>query len=85
MQPRKAPSWSSGGTAGELDRERKQASFDVDKMMVTLDGSKKNRQKRQWIVDSTEKLTGPMVQVQKYDMERTAMIAEGFKNFMTVG
>lgn len=83
----KVSNWNSGGTNEILQEERKNCSFDIEKMTNFLDGGKKQTIRRRWITGSTEDLESEAGTFKRFDLDRAGKrgaIAKNFKHFMDV-
>ncbi len=81
-------SWSSGGTARLLPRERARASFDVEALTHILDGGEAFTAKRRWIQGSHDRAFDDPGRagrvVDHADRPRMALVAESMRHFMDV-
>lgn len=75
-----AQSWNSGGTAGELPRERAGASFDVVNMMHVLDGGPEGTERRRYICSPLKAIDTD----DKHNMTREEMMSKHFDEFISM-
>ncbi|CAK9114223.1 A chain [Durusdinium trenchii] len=80
LKPSNEESWSSGGTADILPRERALASFDVDKMSAALYGGADGVKRRRFILMPAASMVYP----EKYEWTREEMMMHSIEDFIAI-